>query len=153
MPDLALRWNPDEGSADLALSDIGDDLASGGDLETATLLSIGLDRRADAGDTLPADDGDRRGWWGDEFLEPPGSRIGSRRWQLARAAARADVPRQLEQFDREALAWFVEDRVASAVEVTAEARGGDLGESITIRRPKGEAVTLRFAWAWEDFFA
>jgi phage gp46-like protein len=153
VPDLALRWNADEGCADLALNDAGDDLATGGDIETGVLLSVGLDRRAEDSDTLPVENGDRGGWWGDEFLEPSGDRVGSRRWLLRRSASREDVPRQLEQFDREALAWMVEDRVAKSVDVAARNDRGVLVEGIEIHRPKGDPVPLKFAWAWGELFS
>lgn len=153
MPDLALRWNPDRGCADLALNELGDDLAAGGDIENGVLLSVFLNRRADPTDTLPVDGGDRGGWWGDQFLEPRGDRIGSKRWLLGRSAARPDVARQLEQYDREALAWMVEDRVAASADVAAEIVRGTLAEAIEIRRPKGDPVAFRFERAWSEVAA
>ena len=72
MGDLALVWESD--SADLVIVD--DDLGADDGLRTAVQLSLFTDRRAEDDDVLPANDGDRRGWLGDEFAEVEGDRRG-----------------------------------------------------------------------------
>lgn len=149
--DLALIWGPSFGNADLAIAD--DDLVGDEGLHTAILLSLFTDRRAEDDDRLPSEDGDRRGWWADEFAEIEGDQIGSRLWLLDRSARRADVLREAEEFDREALAWMIEDRVTDKIDVaiTAEAIGGALAlvHAITIYRPAQDPVTFRYAHAWD----
>lgn len=145
MPDVALSWGV--GRADLAVED--DDLAGDDGLRTAVLLSLFTDRRADADDRLPADDGDRRGWWADQLAPVAGDRIGSRLWLLDRAARRPGIGRQAEEMVREALAWMIEDRVAASVEVSVEVGDTALLIGVEIVRPSGEVVNLRFAHAWE----
>lgn len=143
MGDLALAW--DGVDADLAIE--GDDLAGDETPKNAVLLSLFLDRRAEDGDPLPSGDGDRRGWWADAFADVEGDRIGSRRWLLDRSARREDVPRRLERYDAEALAWFVEDRVAERVDVTASAGERELLEAIEIHRPG--ALPFQFSRVWD----
>lgn len=150
MPGLALRWSDDSGNADLALNALGDDLASGGDLEAGTLLSLFLDRRAEDDDPLPAEDGDRRGWWADQFLEDGGDRIGSRRWLLDRAKRLPDTSKRYEEYDREALAWMLEDGVASRIASSYEVREQEAQAALTFHRSGHQPVTLRFAWVWEE---
>ena len=147
MGDIALAWSLDAGAADLVLED--DDLASDAGLRTAVLLSLFLDRRAEDEDALPGEDDDRRGWWADEFAETDGDRIGSRLWLIDRAKRAGDVPARATELVREALAWLIEDRVASSIDVDISATGPALILVITIHRPQGDAVSFRFAHAWD----
>jgi phage gp46-like protein len=143
MADLALDWQTD--GADLLVED--DDLGGDDGLRTAILLSLFTDRRAEADDNLPAGDGDRRGWWADEFSAVGSDRIGSRLWLLDRSKATPDIAKRAEEIAREALAWLIEDRVASSVDVAAAA-GGILTLAVTVHRPTGDPVAFRFAQVW-----
>lgn len=147
MGDLALVWDAALGCADLAVVD--DDLASDDGLRTSLLPSLFLDRRAEADDDLPAADGDRRGWWADQFAEVEGDRIGSRRWLLDRSKRTADVVRRAEEIDREALAWLIDDRVTAQIDIAVTAEGGALIHSITVHRPAGDPASFRFPEAWD----
>lgn len=149
MADIALVWQPDQGGADMAIVD--DDLASEEGLRTAVELSLFLDRRANDDDTLPSEDGDRRGWWGDEFAQVEGDRIGSRRWLLDRSKRRIpDVVRDLEAYDREALQWMIDDLVAEKVDVAVSIQDGMLVDEISIWRPGAkDPATFRFSHVWE----
>src|SRR5688500_6489480 len=145
--DLALQWDLHQGAADLVLED--DDLASDEGLRTAVLLSLFVDRRAEDDDVLPWGDDARRGWRADEVAEVEGDRIGSRRWLLSSAKRTGNVAAQLEAYDREALAWMLEDKVASAIDVEVTASGHVLSEVVTIHRPSGDAVSFKFAHVWD----
>ncbi len=145
MGDIALRW--DSGVIDLAIED--DDLAVDDGLQTAFLLALFCHRRAEVDDVLPADDGDRGGWWADQFASVEGDKIGSRNWLLDRSNLRESVLRQAEEFDREALAWVLEDRVAARVDVAITAAAGMLSHAIAVPRPTGDPATYRFAHAWD----
>lgn len=147
MGDLALRWNLEQGAADFAIED--DDLATDEGLRTAVFLSLFLDRRANDDDVLPDGSGDRRGWWGDEFEEVEGDRIGSRRWLLDRSKNVPGLAGRLEDIDREALAWLLEDGVASSIDVVVTITSALLTEVITIHRPRGDDVEFKFAHTWE----
>lgn len=129
----------------------GGDLLAEDGLETAVLISLFSDRRAEPDDELPDGTGDRRGWWADVFLPVDGDRIGSRLWLLERAKQRPDVPRRAEEFMAEALAWLVEDGIAAAVEPAAETGEPDVLEmQATIRKPgPGDDVQERFQFVWE----
>jgi phage gp46-like protein len=145
MADLALRWNGHAG--DLVLE--ADDLVRDDGLETAVILSLFVDRRADAGDILPDGGTDRRGWWGDAAPPVAGDRIGSRLWLLSREKERGTALRRAEEYAREALQWLVDDRVAERVEVDAQVpRTGVLGLAITIHRPRKDPVQYRFDLTW-----
>ncbi len=145
MGDLALVLG--SGNMDLALVD--DDLASDEGLRTAVLLSLFTDRRAAEGDELPGDPEDLRGWWADEFAEVPGDLHGSRLWLLARTKVTEDLAGRVEEIDREALAWLIEDGVADQIDVEIDLVGDRLYHLITIQRPTREPVTFKFSHVWD----
>jgi phage gp46-like protein len=147
MGDIALQWDLDAGGADLYLED--DDLASDEGLRTAVLLSLFTDRRADEADVLPGEDDDRRGWWADEFAAIEGDLFGSRLWLLDRGKILSDTAARAKSFAEEALAWLIEDRVASAIDVQVLIDGHVLSMVVVITRPTGDEATYRFSHVWE----
>ena len=153
MGDFALVWDNTTGQADMAIVD--DDVLDDDGLRTAVLLSLFVDRRAEDGDALPAGDGDRRGWFGDELLEVEGDRIGSRLWLLDRAKLTERVVPDAEAYALEALAWLLEDRVAESVEASAQvvdATGDGLRDllwDVTVRRPDEAPAQYQFAHVWD----
>lgn len=149
MADIALIWDDEQGCFDIAFD--GTDLATDDGLHTAAVLSLFCNRRAAADDALPADQADRRGWWGDALLAQ-GDRIGSRRWlvwpgqkQLPETAARA------QHYDSEALAWMRTDSIVGRLNVSAEWISlGVLGELITVELPRtGERIAWRYEHLWQ----
>lgn len=147
MGDLALRWDLATGTMDLAMAE--DDLASDEGLQTAVLLSLFLDARAEPEDQLLDNNGDRRGWCLDELNEMEGDRYGSRRWLVTeRGKLTPDITRQIQVFDAAALQWLLEDGVASAVNVTAEIIDGHLRQIVHIDRPGRGRLSFRYDHAW-----
>lgn len=146
--DLALVWSNTTRDADLSMID--DDVASDRGLVTAVLLSLYTDRRANDDDVPPSGDPtDRRGWWADEFLPVEGDKYGSRRWLLDRSKRTNDTARLAAEYDREALAWMLEDRVVASIDVQTEATAKALLEVITLHRPGKDPLSLRFQHAWD----
>lgn len=136
---------------DLALD--GAALAVGEDLKTAVLISLFTDRRAEDDDpipeTRPGESGDRRGWWGDDTLPVGNDRIGSRLWLLYREKQTTATLNRAREYVQEALAWLVEDGVASRVNVAVEwLRTGVMAIQADIERP--EAGIERFDFIWEQ---
>ncbi len=148
LADLALTWSNAKGSADLSLIDL--DLASDRGLMTATILSLFTDRRAENDDVPPSgDDRDRRGWWADQFATVQGDRIGSRLWLLDRSKRTNETALRAKEYATEALAWMLEDRVVSSVDVVVEMTDRALLLSVGLERPGRDAVSFQFAHAWE----
>lgn len=144
MSDIALFWNAKAQAADFGI--VANDLATDDGLRTAALLSLFLDRRAEDGDVLPEGETDRRGWWADTDDD----KIGSRLWLLRRAKQTPDVLAQADVYAREALRWFVVDKVAESVEVVVEfLKGGGFGFSGAIVRPTKDPVNFHFNRVWE----
>lgn len=137
-----------ENGGQLVLS--GFDLERDDGLETAVIISLFTDRRASAEQIpveLPQDD--LRGYWGDISNATPSDQTGSLLWLLAREKQLPQVLGRAQQYCREALAWMVEDLVATRVEVAAEfvAQGWML-ISVDIFRPTGSPVRYRFNYEW-----
>ena len=151
MSDLQIRWDVEASRADLVAVD--GDLAIGRDLETAVIVSLFTDRRAEPDDPLPDGGGDRRGYWGDGLTDQP---LGSRLWLLAREKATRQTLLRAVEYAKEALAWLVADGVAERVEVAAEWQGSPpsrLALAATIYRPATAPARFRFAAVWQDLGA
>lgn len=120
------------------------DLLPENELETAVILSLLCDARARDDDTLPDGGTDRRGWWADSVApEVDSDRTGSRLWLLSREKTLPEVLRRARDYAEEALAWLVDDKVASSVTVTAEMpRRGLLALSAVISMPDGSIQTV-----------
>ncbi len=145
--DVALFWDAVSFAADMGV--VLNDLAVDPGLETAVMLSLFTDRRAEDGDTLDSGESDRRGWWADEFNEVAGDRTGSRLWRLRRSKRTQEVLTLAEQYTREALAWLLEDKVADHLEVTASFVGEEGWQlDILVFRPKADPAKFRYSQTW-----
>jgi phage gp46-like protein len=134
-------------------------------LDTAIILSLFSDRRAAEDDVIPDGTDDRRGWWADAYPEIDADRIGSRLWLLHREKDTAAVVQRAREYCEEALAWLIEDGVASRVVVetgwvdrvsrsitptkTLASEAGLLGMGITIVRTGQPVSRFRFEQFWE----
>lgn len=147
MSDLALTWDVASFGADFSI--VANDLESDDGLQTAMILSLFTDRRAEAGDDLPDGETDRRGWWGDAHPVVPGDRMGSRLWLLARAKQTQETLDLAEAYAREALQWLLDDKVSDRIDITASIPRADvLGLEITVYKPQIDPVTYRFNYTW-----
>jgi phage gp46-like protein len=124
----------------------GGSLSAEHDIKTAVLISLFTDRRAEADDALPNPGGSLRGWWGDAFAD---RRIGSRLWLLGREKQLREVVNRAREYAEEALAWLVQDQVASRVLVAAYiAAPGWLALEIVVERQTAAPAKFKFDYAW-----
>lgn len=122
----------------------GAGLVSGGDIETAVLISLHTDAPADPDDLIPDGTADPRGWWGD-------STMGSKLWLLARAKRTPSTLLLAKAHAEQALAWLVADGAAAGVAITAEwLVGGILGLLVIVTQPDGSAQRVATQFAWRD---
>jgi phage gp46-like protein len=125
-------------------------LESDDGLESAVIISLFTDRRADEDDPLPDPSDDRRGWWGDAYPQIDQDKIGSKLWLLHREKQLPSVVNRAREYAQEALAWLVEDSIASRVTVEAEiVRQGVLGLGVTIYRSAQTVQKYRFDLFWQ----
>jgi len=117
-------------------------------LKTALIISLFSDRRLVFGGDPPLTENDRRGWWGDNTLEP-NDYIGSRLWTLARYKMINELTAsEAEEMVNEALAWLVTDGVAEFFTVdVARLDNYSLGIKINIKKPNdNELKKYYFVW-------
>jgi len=118
-------------------------------LESAVIISLFTDRRADTDDDIPDGTLEKRGWWGDDFNDDAADRIGSRLWLLSREKQLPEVLNRARQYAEEALRWLIDDGVAESVEVAASIpRAGMLGLQVSIQRPRQPVTQYRFERFW-----
>lgn len=144
MPDIQTFWQPLAGRGDWAMA--GPDLAAGADLESAVLISLFTDRRADPDDVIPDGTNDPRGWWGDAGQDYA---IGSKLWLLDRSKQSEPVRLRAQNYIEDALRWLLDDGVAASVEVvTRWQRPALLAAQVTILEPNARTSIFNYQWAW-----
>lgn len=142
--DIAITQDPLTGAFHLAYNAQGNDLATVAGLTTAVIISLFTDRQADPDDVLPDGGTDRRGWWADTTM-------GSRLWLLSREKEISAVLGKARQYAEEALAWLLDDGVASAVTViTSWYQEGVLLLRVRIDRAQGGTYEELFTHALND---
>lgn len=149
--DIKVKWSAAEQAADFILDDGDIDLSSDAGIETAIVISIFTDRRAE-GEELPSGETKLKGWWGDSFADVANDRIGSKLWLLYREKQLPEVARRAKQYVEEALKWLTDTKVAKKVEVsTAFVATGMLGIGVKIYRPvSNETMEFRFNYNWQS---
>jgi phage gp46-like protein len=154
MADIETIWVPDESIGDWTLA--GADLAAGGDLANAILISVFTDRTALVDDFIPDGTGDPRGWWGDGNRTVPSMPqgasnvpIGSRLWLLSRAKQNDETLKRAYDYLNECLQWLITDGVVAYFDVYVEwTRRSMLGAQVTAHKPNGTTQVTAFQWAW-----
>jgi phage gp46-like protein len=121
-------------------------------LDTAVILSLFTDRRADDDDSIPGGSDDKRGAWVDSFSDVENDKFGSRLWLLESAKLLPETVNRVREYCAEALNWMVQDGVAKAVNVTAQIiRNYPLGiiaAEIDIVKPDGTTTRYKFDKLW-----
>lgn len=152
MSDIRTAFKSFESGADIALD--GYQLAVDEGLETAVILSLFTNARANDDDVLPQGSTDRGGSWIDSYPLVDGDKFGSRLWLLQSEKITQEALNRAKQYAQEALAWLVQDGVASRVEVepfiVRKYVLGVLGMRIGIYRPDGTVVGFRYENIWDN---
>lgn len=147
MSDLALKLI-DNRFFDLSILRNDFELEEG--LQTAVTISLFTDKRVSE-EELPAEETDRRGFWGDMFPDVPGDQIGSKLWLLRREKQTEEVRRRAKEYAEDALAWIITEKIAQSVTVETEfVARGFLAIQVSIQRPKGQVVfKYKINWSAE----
>jgi phage gp46-like protein len=145
--DIKMIWDNTflEGDFELGLGDLTRDDG----LETAVLISLFSDRRAEDDDEID-DINDRRGWWGDNVSLTP---VGSKLWQLDRSKTTQKTVVLTKQYIEDCLEWMIDDDVAEKIEVNVERQGNPgqdrLSVEIKIYQVDKNIKALRFDDLWK----
>lgn len=121
--DIKMTWDNDLMQADVSL--LYGDLETDEGLETAILMSLFTDRRAEV-DEVDENELDRKGWWADQYSDIENDQIGSKLWLLKRSTTTDETITKCKEYILEATQWMLDDEVASNIEVEVE-RQGDPG--------------------------
>lgn len=152
MADIEITWSPDLMAGDDLLSP--PDLAGDNELVSAMAVSLFTHRTAEDDDVLPAGPGSsRRGWWADHEasdLYAGATPIGSRLWLLSREKQTEETRARAEDYIHEALAWMVDEKLATEVKVVCEWFAPErLGAEITVIRGPQRSIAVRFEKLWD----
>lgn len=120
--DIRINWDVDLSEGDFGLTINQGDLDTDEGIETAIIISLFTDRRADDDDILPNNNNtDKRGWWGDQISpEVENDQIGSRLWLLERSKTENSVLIKAKIYIEESLQWLIDDGIASKINVYVE---------------------------------
>lgn len=132
----------DEGVYDLQIGDDGD-IVTSDSLDTAILVSLFTDARADASEV--ADSAKRRGWIGNEST--PGIEMGSKLWLYDQARVTRETINGVRDATQDALQWLVDDGLAVSVRTAATASADGITVEVVIERPSGQ-VENRYYDLW-----
>lgn len=151
--DIYLEFDPIAGYADVRLADR--DVERDPGFETAILLTLGSDKRAEDNEFLPDDSGYKGGWWGDAVAENPGDQIGWKGWLLRRAKSQNEVISQCGEYLRDGFQWMIDDGIISdfksTVErVTSPSQQTILQMKLHFVRPGGQSIFYTFFYNWEE---
>ena len=138
------RLVPLEGGLYDIAFDFAGDIATEDSFDTALVVSLLTDRRADPSEVPEPQR--RRGWIGDEDADVP---MGSKIWLFEQSRRTRTNLNRLEDAARRALTWLVDRGYAtriSGVTATPVDRGG-ISLRVTVERPGGEVET-RFFQLW-----
>lgn len=139
---MRLEFDTAAGGFDLALTATGDfdaGIGNGGALEAAVWVSIFTDALAEPGDMTPDLGPDRRGWWADAGRAAAES-MGSLVWIHLREKRTETARLAIETAAWTSVQWFVDDGIASAVDVTAafiDAPRDALRLTVVLTEPNG----------------
>jgi phage gp46-like protein len=135
-------------------------IADGYDLQSAVIVALGTDALAPDTAELPDPDStDRAGWWGDLDAKEiwNGWPVGCLLWLLRRAKITGPGARggstlgNADGWTREAMQPFVEQRIASRIDVLASQPAIDrIDIGVVIYRGPDPAVELRFHDLWAE---
>lgn len=114
---MRMVWDNDRGTFDIGRTPLGG-IDAGDQLGGAVVVSLFTDLTADPADMTPDLGTDRRGWWADAARDVT-DRMGSLLWLELRQKKTDAVRRRIEEKAQDALAWLIEDGLASDVTVSA----------------------------------
>ena len=148
--DIQIKWNSADNNGDFVIDESSADISTDIGLETAIVISLFTDRRAESAE-LSIKETSRRGWWGDAVADIPSDQIGSKLWLLHREKELRSVAARAKEYAEESLKWLIDTKIANKVEVESELLGnGVLGLGVKIGRPgKTELTEYRYNYNWD----
>ena len=138
---IDIHFNKTKGYFDFDFASNGDFETTAG-LDTALLMSIYVDKRAEASE-IPAPQM-RRGWWGNLVGSYINYQIGSKLWLLMQARRNNVTLNLAKTYAFDCLQWLTEDQLATRINVTDNFLNNALELKITIY--KGQSIVFSNAY-------
>lgn len=142
--DIRVRFVP-PGQGDLQV--LAGELEAETSLESSVLLSLFCDARASAEELERHGSDDPRGYCLDAFAEIEGDRWGSKLWLLERETQTPETLARAIGYAQQALAHFMADGIARAVDVQGEYPGPGL-IALQVEVLRATLLRERFAFVW-----
>lgn len=149
--DMRLYFDVNKQYGEIGLADR--DVERDPGLETAIIITLLTDRRADEDDSLPDYNGYKGGSWQDGIPVVDGYLMGTKLWLLRRSKTIDEVPTLAKQFLNEGFQWMIDDGVVETVSVAVERRRdivNTLGISLSFIRPNEPTIFFKFFYNWEE---
>lgn len=146
MSDIALEFNKTTKEYDASILD--GDFKRCDDLESAVIISLFTWARASADEV--SENAPRYGWFGDKVDPDSSDTIGSKLYLLKREKITAQSIMRAEEYIEQALAWMIEDSVASDVSATVERNANDVNrlDAVVVITRGDRARTMKFNDLW-----
>lgn len=145
MTDIFIDFIPTDESFRFGLETAMGDIKTDDGLKAAVIYSLFTDRQASDDDVIPDGSDNKRGHWGDSYLDDIDDSEGSKIWLLAREKQTQETLNRAVDYANESLQWLIEDQIASNVTVIGEwLRMGVLALQITIDIIDGQNFTDTF---------
>ncbi|MFH1999962.1 MAG: phage GP46 family protein [Planctomycetota bacterium] len=155
MTDIKLINNSENGQLGFDVAIINGDLQTDPGIETAILVSLFTDRRAESDDLLPSANMGRRGWWGDLYQGNTGRRVGSKLWLHSREKVTDQALATIRDEVDESLDWLIEYGLAMRTAVEVEAIRSNLvtpilGIDVKVYRRDGSVMAKNYQYMWSE---
>lgn len=131
------------------------DLEKDQDLQTAILLSLFTNRRAEPTDKISGNN--MGGWWGNKYINAINSnqqsnpKLGSRLWLLKRGKITRDTLNFAKIYANESLQWLVDDKVITNVIIDAAAfKNEGIILNITVVKPSSDQLNFSYGYLWNQ---
>lgn len=131
------------------------DLEKDRDLETAILLSLFTNRRAETSDKVIGDN--RGGFWGSKYINEFASnqtitpQLGSRLWLLKGGKVTRDTLNFARIYANEALKWLIDDGAVKSIIVNPSAlKTGGILLDIKVYKPDESSLTYSYGYIWSQ---
>lgn len=126
----------------------GFSLARDTGFETAVLVSLFTDARADSSYDVPDTFEFMGGYFGEELCK---FNIGSKLWLLGRSKVTSSTIAEAKQYIKDALAWMVTDEIVESVDAKAfRSADKQIDFAVLIKRKTSDNVFFSFFVNWEN---
>lgn len=115
-------------------------------LKTMVLVALFTWRRADPDDDVQ-DTSDLKGWWGDDYPEVQGDKMGSKLWMLEGMKANDVALAFAREEIANALQFMLDDGIADQIFIEVELRGSVMIGRVGILRPTDPRTQWVELWA------